>query len=201
MLLSRARAGNRAACDALIDRNRRYLLAVLHDLIPPTLRTDIPVEDVLQQTYLAVHERIDGFRYKGPGSLGAWVVSIARRQALRRMCCALRDRAHRSKTGAVVDHVASTNKSEGPDAEAILFELNSRFYEGILRLPKAEREVFVLHHLEDSPFSDVARKLGVSESTVRRRFAASITSLRTICGLATSAHTGSLRGSIPSEKG
>lgn len=52
----------------------------------------------------------------------------------------------------------------------------------LARLPRRQREMVVLRHLEDLPVSEVARLLGIAEGTVKSQTARGIDTLRRLLG-------------------
>jgi len=79
--LERWRAGDSAAFGALWNRLQRPLRILvgrrLQAVGNPRLRTMLDHEDVLQETAAVVLRKLESFEYRGPGSLLAWLQSLA----------------------------------------------------------------------------------------------------------------------------
>lgn len=73
-LVEAVAAGDGRALRELFDRHAPWLAARLRRTMPAHA-----VEDVLQETFIAVWRGAKG--YKGEGAAGAWIWGIARRQA------------------------------------------------------------------------------------------------------------------------
>ncbi|HEV7709747.1 MAG TPA: sigma-70 family RNA polymerase sigma factor, partial [Asanoa sp.] len=115
------------------------------------------VEDVLQETFVAVWRGAAGYRSEGAGG---WLWGIARRQAalwLRRKRPA--ESLFADGDVRVVDQTEATLlRAELADAVAALGPVGS-----------TQRETWRLMYVEDRPLSEVAELMGVPEGTVKSR--------------------------------
>ncbi len=75
-LIAAMAGGDDAGLRELFSRHAPWLAARLRGVLPA-----VEVEDVLQETFLAVWRGAGGYRPGGSGSAGGWVWGIARRQA------------------------------------------------------------------------------------------------------------------------
>jgi RNA polymerase sigma-70 factor, ECF subfamily len=75
-LIAAVAGGDDAGLRELFSRHAPWLAARLRAVLPAA-----EVEDVLQETFLAVWRGAGGYRPEGSGSAGGWVWGIARRQA------------------------------------------------------------------------------------------------------------------------
>jgi RNA polymerase sigma-70 factor (ECF subfamily) len=151
-LLERLAAGDDAALRALFSRNAPWLAARLRALLPAP-----DVEDVIQETFLAVWRGARSYRPEGVAP--AWIWGIARRQAammLRKRGAELR-RASEGATGAGDEDPAST-ASARTDLKA-----------AVSALGPAERDIWQLLYVEDRPVEEVAKRTGVPTGTVKSR--------------------------------
>jgi len=155
-LIAAIAAGDDRALRELLSRHGPWLAARLRRVLPPA-----EVEDVLQETFLAVWRGARG--YRPAGSAGGWVWGIARRQAalwLRR--CGPAELALPTVT-------AGGRDPEDP-AEAALRRAELADAERVLGPPGgAQREVWRLVYVEDRPVAEVAELMGVPEGTVKSR--------------------------------
>jgi RNA polymerase sigma-70 factor (ECF subfamily) len=120
------------------------------------------VEDVVQETFLAVWRGASG--YRRTGEAGAWVWGIARRQA------ALWARRN-GRADHMLDLDAIVDRSTGEDPATVATDRGD-IERALATLGPADdprqalaRLVFV----EDRPLAEVARRLGVPVGTVKSR--------------------------------
>ena len=160
-LIAAVAAGDDGALRELFARHAPWLAARLQRTLPAAV-----VEDVLQETFIAVWRGARG--YRAAGAPGAWLWGIARRQAATwarkhgRPDLALDDEAHRAPTrtlGASPDPAATA--AERVDLERAFAALGP---------PDApQHELARLLLVEDRPLADVAAWLGIPEGTVKSR--------------------------------
>ncbi len=67
---------------------------------------------------------------------------------------------------------------QGPEVQLLEKYRLFRLRQAILRLPASQRLVFVLAHVEDLAYADVARVLGIAEGTVKSRMYRAVRNLR-----------------------
>jgi RNA polymerase sigma-70 factor (ECF subfamily) len=115
-------------------------------------------EDALQETFLAAHRALAGFR--GEASPSTWLYRIALRTAL-----AVRARRRRTEplAEAVVDD------APGPDRAAESRLEAARLARAVDRLPAEHRAVLTLFAVDGLRHAEIAAVLGVPEGTVWSR--------------------------------
>lgn len=150
-LIAAVAAGDDVALRELFEQHAPWIAARLRRTLPADA-----VEDVLQETFLAVWR---GARsYSGRGAVGAWIWGIARRQA------ALWHRLD-SDLAAIPEHVnlpdPAVAASDRADLQQVLALLGP---EGSDR-----RELARLVFVEDRPVAEVASRFGIPEGTVKSR--------------------------------
>jgi len=147
-------AGDDTALRELFMRHAPWLAARLRAALPPP-----DVEDVLQETFLAVWQGAGGYRPRGTPQAWMWV--IARNQA----ALLLRRRGPVTAPLRETLHV-------GPDAaEATLDPAEAAMLRADITaaLDGPEGEVLRLMYVEDRPVAEVAVLLGVPAGTVKSR--------------------------------
>lgn len=108
--LARAVAGDELALNQLLLHHHDHLVRELRPLIPESARALISADDVAQDAYVAVFQRIGGFEPRGENSFFGWLLTIARN----RLTDLLRaERADKRGGG----RVAAANALGGEDAE------------------------------------------------------------------------------------
>jgi RNA polymerase sigma-70 factor (ECF subfamily) len=156
-LIGRVAGGDDAALRALLFRHGPWLAARLRAVMPAA-----DVEDVLQETFLAVWRGAGG--YRAQGAAGGWLWGIARRQA------ALLLRRRGPATAALTESEAACGEGLGDPAEVAQWRADGEAAVCSLGSPEGpDRELFRLLYEEDRPVGEVARLLGVPEGTVKSR--------------------------------
>ena len=156
-LVARVAAGDDTALRELFSRHAPWLAARLRAVLPAA-----EVEDVLQETFLAVWRGAGG--YRPAGAAGGWLWGIARRQA------ALLLRRRGPVATALPGGVMASGQEAGDPAEVALSRADLAAAVAELGPPGApEREVWRLLYVEDRPVAEVAVMLGVPPGTVKSR--------------------------------
>lgn len=156
-LIAAVAAGDDSALRLLFFRHAPWLASRLRAVLPAA-----EVEDVLQETFIAVWRGAVG--YQPNGAAGGWLWGIARRQGallLRR----------RGPAAAALDwHLAGGDPltADPADAAATRADLD-RAVASLGPSGGAEREVWRLLYEEDRPVAEVADLTGVPAGTVKSR--------------------------------
>lgn len=168
-LVQRARNGDYEAFEALVDRYERRLYGLAVRIVGR--RHD--AEEVVQQTFLTLIEKIDMFR--GESSFHTWLTKIAANHAL----ALLRRRAVRG--AALLSEQARSDDSqlphpqyiaqwrETPEELALRRETQQLLSEAMEQLDEKYRLVFLLRDVEGLSTAETAEALGISESNVKVR--------------------------------
>jgi RNA polymerase sigma-70 factor, ECF subfamily len=162
-LIAAIARGDDAGLRELFSRHAPWLAARLRAALPAA-----DVEDVLQETFLAVWQGAGRYRPDGrAGAAGGWLWGIARRQA----ALLLRRRGPATLTLPAVPAVlAGGTQQAGDPAEAALVRADlDRAVAALGSAGGVEREVWRLMYVEDRPLAEVAELMGVPEGTVKSR--------------------------------
>jgi len=156
-LIAAVAEGDDVALRELFARHAPWLAARLRAVLPAA-----DVEDVLQETFLAVWRGARGFRLEG--SVGGWLWGVARRQA----AGWLRRRGPAELLLPAVE--AADGRGAGDPAEAALSAAEVADAVKVLG-PEGSvvREVWRLLYVEDRTVAEVAELMGVAEGTVKSR--------------------------------
>jgi RNA polymerase sigma-70 factor (ECF subfamily) len=158
-LIAAVAGGDDAGLRELFSRHAPWLAARLHTVLPAA-----EVEDVLQETFLAVWRGAGGYRPCGSGSAGGWLWGIARRQA------ALFLRRRGPAELLLLPVVDARGQHVGDPADAAV--LRAELAEAVSALGPASspnREAWRLMYVEDRSVAEVAELTGVPEGTVKSR--------------------------------
>lgn len=158
-VVARARSGDPEALEQIF----RAFQTPVYNLARRICRTVEDAEDVLQETFLEVAKSIR--RYRGDGSLWAWVRTIASSKALMR----LRRNKYRD-ADELHDEVFPTRREDG--------HLRMDLEAALERLPETSRAVVWLHDVEGYTHSEIGGMMGKSVSFSKSQLARAHVRLR-----------------------
>lgn len=125
-----------------------------------TTRDRIAAEDVTQEVFVQVWEKIERFDAER-GSLRAWIATIAHRRAI--------DHVRRETVRTHVAVRAGGDAHPSAEDEAVVVMLAERVRAAVDLLPEAQREVVRLAYYEGHSLVQAAVKLGIPEGTAKSR--------------------------------
>lgn len=150
-LLEAIRGGERAALRRLYDRYSGYAMAIGLRYVPE--RDE--VRDVIQDSFVRILTTISQFDYRGEGSLKSWVSRIVSNRAV--------DYLRQHQRFMTVDTIPDEpDIVDEPDISGIPPDVLTAM---IGRLPPNYRTVLNLYVFEQQPHREIARMLGIKEST------------------------------------
>lgn len=153
-LVVRAQRGEAAAFGELVRRHLRAAYAVALAIVGRSA----DAEDVAQDAFAAALERIETCRE--PARFSGWLLQIVRNRALNWL-----DRRRLRDVGATGD--APVGAATEP-ARAELAGRRERIAAALAALTPAQREVVLLHDLEEWTHGEIAEALGISEVMSRQ---------------------------------
>jgi RNA polymerase sigma-70 factor (ECF subfamily) len=160
-LVLAARAGESWAQEALFKRHARTVNGLAYRL----LGRDDEVDDLVQEAFLAALRSLH--RLENPQAFAAWLCSILVRTAHK----TLRRRAMLTRLGlrrsAPIDPDAVVARNTPPDVRAELEVI----YGVLDRMRPEVRVALVLHRVEGMSVPQIAERMSLSVSTVKRRLA------------------------------
>ena len=173
-LLSRLRAGDESAFEALVTEHDQALRRLARTFV----RTPAAADDVVQETWLAVIRGLDGF--EGRSSLITWIVRILVNRARTR---AVRD-ARTVPFSAVTEEdqpsvdpavfgadgrwrSAPARLDADPETSLLTVELRERLLQAVDELAPAQRAVITLRDLVGFDSEDVCALLEITEVNQR----------------------------------
>lgn len=151
-LLSLVRQGDTMAMKTVYSTYIRYLAAICSRYIA----NDEDVKDVLQDSFLKVFSSIASFKYRGKGSLKGWITKITVNETLKFL-----QRDNRFEFVEISEQKHDV-ADEDPDIDAIP---SSVLFNLIRELPDGYRTIFNLYVIENKSHKEIARLLGIKEST------------------------------------
>jgi RNA polymerase sigma-70 factor (ECF subfamily) len=166
-LVQAALNGESWAQTALFQRHVRAVIGLAHRLVPHPAEVD----DLVQDAFVYALNRLDSL--KNPQAFASWIYSIVVRTAskrLRRQRLLVR-LGLRTATPIDLDQVLSKQASPEVTSELALV------YGLLEALPTEQRIALVLRRVEELELSEIAERMGLSVTTVKRRLAAAEKSL------------------------
>jgi RNA polymerase sigma-70 factor, ECF subfamily len=151
-IIARVRAGDHGAFEALVRRHNQRMYRAARAIT----RTDVDAEDVLQQAWLYVFDKLAQFR--GDSAFSTWATRIAVNEAI-----ALTRK--RPIIAEIVDGVSDA----APDAEVARGQIGTLLEACLANIPQGNREVMVLRDVLELDTAETAACLGLTEEAVRVR--------------------------------
>lgn len=160
-LVLAARTGERWAQEALFKRHARTVNGLAYRL----LGRDEEVDDLVQEAFLAAFRSLD--RLENPQAFAAWLCSILVRTAHK----TLRRRAMLTRLGlrrsTPIDPDVVMSRNVPPDVRAEL----EAIYSLLDRMRPEVRVALILQRVEGLSVPEIAERMALSVSTVKRRLA------------------------------
>lgn len=169
-LVTRVRAGDREAYDALVARHTAsaYRTAVLLGAGPDA-------EDVVQEAFVKAYRKLS--RYRAEASFRSWLLAIVANET--RNLHRARTRRDGLALRAAAEPVAAVTGDDGLDA-VLAAERRAALVGALRRLPVRDREVIVCRYLLDLGEDETVTVLGVARGTVKSRTHRALAKLRAL---------------------
>jgi RNA polymerase sigma-70 factor (ECF subfamily) len=158
-LVVAARAGESWAQEALFRRHARMALGLAHRLLPQ----DDEVDDIVQDCFVSALKRLGSL--DNPQAFAAWLGSIVVRAVGKR----LRRRRLLTRLGLRTPEEIDPDAIAAPSVPGDVAVELRRVYAIIAQLPAQARVVLVLRRVDGLEMPDIARRMGLGLSTVKRR--------------------------------
>lgn len=159
-LIAAAQRGERAALDVFVRRHQGWVRHVVYATLGSTTVLDDVVQHVWTIVWQQVGTLVDPRRWRG------WLCTLARNAAIDAGQKSARDRRRRSG----MDRLDRAASPEGdPAAAAVGEEEHQRVLHAIRALPLIYREPFVLRHVQDWSYAEIAEALDLPVDTVETR--------------------------------
>jgi len=165
-LVARAKKGDQQAFTELVN----LFSEKIYNLGLRILKNPDDAADVLQETFVAVYEKIDSF--DGRSNFFTWLYRIATNFALMKL--------RKDKRTILTDQDMET-KFDNPDQmpvhewkdlplrEMLSEEFRKHLDDAVNELPEIYRTVFVMRDLENMSIKETSQILGITESNVKIR--------------------------------
>ncbi len=163
-LLQRVRQGEQSAMTEVFDKYGRAVYSVALRI----LKDSGHAEDVMQEIFFQIWRNSDSF-VQGRGSLGAWLVVVARNRSIDLL-------RRRKPTDSVDDVVLAAPFNLAADAEHNA--LMEKVQKILKDLPEEQQRSMELAFFEGLSHSEIADKLGDPLGTVKTRIRLALITLR-----------------------
>lgn len=167
VLIELVKRGDRAAFDEIFQRYQ----SKAYRLVMGILRDHQDAEEVLQEIFLKVFEKLDTFR--GEAAFSSWLYRVALNSAFMKL---------REKKGTITvpleevlhdiedtDITSGSDWPGGPDAEVATEEVMNIIGEAIEKMPEDFRAVMILRDIEGFSNEEAGELLDLSVSAVKSR--------------------------------
>jgi RNA polymerase sigma-70 factor (ECF subfamily) len=151
-LVGLARRGTKASIEALVRRYLRPAYAVALSVV----RNPADAEDIASESLMTAMRRLDQCR--DPARFAPWLLQSVRNRALRHL-------EQGKLRGALLDQVPQGTVVEA-DADRVV--LRQRLVAALDRVTQVQREVVLLHDLENWTHAEIAAALEMSEVMSRQ---------------------------------
>jgi RNA polymerase sigma-70 factor (ECF subfamily) len=190
--LRRARAKDRDALGALLEQYRNYLTLLARTQIGRRLQGKADAADLVQETFLQVHQHIAGFRGNSEVELLKWLrailAAVLSNHVRRYLGTQQRDARLEQALAVELDDtsgflqqglVAATST---PSRQASKRETLVVLADALEHLPEDYRQVIMLRHLEGLPFAEVATRMGKTVPSVQNLWVRALHRLKQTVG-------------------
>ena len=153
-LIAAWRGGNEQAATELVQRHARALARYLAGAGAP----DGDLDDLVQEAFIRAFRGIAAFR--GQCQFRTWLLTIGGN--------VLRDFGRRARRRQVVPLHEDLRAPDGdPHDTAVAGEAEERLREALARLPRLQREVFLLRAQQGMEYDEIAAALGTTPGAAR----------------------------------
>ncbi len=167
-LLSRIRAGDKAACAICIEQHSPQVYRLALRL----MQNEADAEDVLQETFLNAFQAIDHF--EGRSTISTWLFRIAYNAAMNRlrrpilMDLSVEDTLDSSEDGSLLP-TQFFDWCCLPEEDFHTAEVQTQLEQAMRQLSPTLRSVFILRELEGLSVQETAEALDVSQDVIKTR--------------------------------
>jgi RNA polymerase sigma-70 factor, ECF subfamily len=153
-LVAAYRSGDERAATELVTRHARALGRYLYGAGAPPAS----VEDLIQETFFRAFRALSGWR--GEASFRSWLFRIGAN---------LRKDLYRREGRRIVLPIEDADMPDAsdPEGEAGANEMEQRLRDGLHRLPRLQREVFLLRAQQGMEYEEICAALGTTPGAAR----------------------------------
>ncbi|MGQ9705419.1 MAG: RNA polymerase sigma factor [bacterium] len=167
-LLSRFLEGDELSFEMIVERHKDMVHRIAYSIV----RNRTIAEDVSEETFIKLYYKANTF--KGKSKFTTWLYSITSNTAKNH----LRDIIRKHSDINIEEIITLKSNIVELDRQADVSLINQRINEAIEKLPKRQREVFVMRYLNGLNINETADILGISQGAVKAKLSFAIRMLR-----------------------
>jgi RNA polymerase sigma-70 factor (ECF subfamily) len=176
-LMEQIARGDPQALAELLDRYRPLLQSFVAARLDPKLAARVDPSDVVQETQLALVQRLPDYLERQPMPFHLWVrktaqerlVDLHRHHRGRQKRSVDRER-HLPERSSLLLALPLLRHVPSPSQQLMARERNERIARAVNQLPEIDREILLLRHAEELPFEDISLLLEIEPAAARKRF-------------------------------
>ena len=155
------RSGDIAAFGQLVDRYRTRVVALAWRMLVSGSGTEDEAEDVAQEAFVTAYDKRAS--YRSPTPFRPWLYRIA----INRCRDRLRARARYPAPHRMDDFPEPVEPDSDPLHAVLTEEWEARFQQAVAGLPPNYRAVFLLRHMDDLSYEEIAAATDLPLGTVK----------------------------------
>jgi RNA polymerase sigma-70 factor, ECF subfamily len=191
-LIERARAGDKQAVNSLFDRYRARLRRMVEMRLDLRLQARLDASDVVQEAYVEVAERLEGYLRDPKLPLFLWLRLVVGERLMKlhrhHLGTQMRDAGREvslyrgalpaASSAALAAQLLGRHTS--PTQAALRAERILRLQEALNTLEPLDREILSLRHFEELTAAETAHVLGIEEPAAAKRYFRALKRLKEI---------------------
>jgi RNA polymerase sigma-70 factor (ECF subfamily) len=189
-ILSRARAGDPSALDAIFTKHRDRLRRMVEIRLDRRLQARVDASDVVQEAYVDVFGRLDEYLRDPKLPLFLWLrlvvgdrlMKVHRQHLGAQMRTANREVSLYREALPIASSAALAaqllGKFTSPTQAAVRAERLLRVQDALNSLEPIDREILSLRHFEELTRQEAAQALGIEEATAAKRYVRALKRLK-----------------------
>ena len=181
-LIEAARRGDELALAELYEQLSSYLWLTADRGLASDLRAKVAASDIVQQTLMEAHAKIETFEGSRRDQLQAWLRQILQNNltdvARRYHATHCRDTSRERPLGDGSHQFPSTDPTASVYARRE--ETDQELWCAITELPERSQRVIELRHREELSYAEIGKQFDISEVAARKLWSRAVEQLRTI---------------------
>lgn len=167
----------------LFDENRERLKRMVSYRLDSRLRGRVDASDIVQNTFLKASSELDSYLQSSDFSPTVWL------RVLNKRSLAETHRVERAKRRMPSEQIRGMSPSlfdaisesmESPSEFLARAELYQQLTELFDDLSETDREIIVIHHIEQQSIQETATELGITPGSAAKRYIRAIRKLKTL---------------------
>jgi len=191
-LVERLRAGDSQALGDLFEAERSRLARMVHYRLDNRLHGRVDTDDVLQEAFLAAHDRLHHFVNDWPHSFFGWlrlivgqtIIDVHRRHLLAKGRDVRREVSRLPSVGPQTTSMSLAKFLSGsltsPSQAAMKKEARKKLEECLEQMDPIDREVLSLRHFEELSNNEVSEALEITPKAASMRYVRAIRRMKTV---------------------